>query len=296
MSDGARLALVVGLSLVFAACSSGTRSSSGSLQITAAFYPLAFVAERIGGSAVDVANLTPPGAEPHDLELRPSDVTRVKSADLVLYLRGFQPAVDDAVRGLGSRAFDALSSVPAKTLSDGEVDPHFWLDPITLQAAARAIEGRMEAASVKNRDLFRQNLSSLEGELTLLDGTIRSGLQQCARHEIFTGHVAFAYLAGRYGLRQIGITGLNPEAEPSPRRLTNIIRLAEALHPTVVFAEELVSSRSVDAVAHAVGARVRVLNPLEGLLPEQRSLADYFSLMRDNVRILGGGLGCRPAA
>jgi zinc transport system substrate-binding protein len=100
-------------------------------------------------------------------------------------------------------------------------------------------------------------------------------------------------MSARYGLRQIGITGLNPEAEPSPKQLTEIIRLARQLHPTFIYAETLVSSRSVAAVARAVGAKVAVLNPIEGLLPAQRAAGDdYMTLMRANLHTLQEGLGC----
>jgi len=270
---------------------------TGKISIDAAFYPLAFVAQWIGGSAVTVHNLTPPGGEPHDLELRPSDAVAIKGADLVLYIRGFQPAVDDAIRPIDlARTMDARSVVPLLHLGNGSVDPHFWLDPTRLISVARAVEQRLERSSPASTALFQQNLKTFIEALTRLDTEFRSGLSSCARHEIFTGHTAFGYLANRYGLRQIGITGLDPEAEPSPQQLSKIINLARALHPTVIFAETLVSSRSVDTVARNVGARVETLNPLEGLTRDQdRSRADYLSVMRGDLQVLQEGLGCRAA-
>ncbi len=280
------------------ACSSGTSSAVGKVAVTAAFYPLAFVAEQIGASGVSVTNLTPPGAEPHDLELRPSDVVAIRSARVILYLHGLQPAVDDAVKTLQdkSRAFDALSVITLRHLGDGSVDPHFWLDPTLLAKVAALIEQRLEAAAPADAALFQRNLTRLDTELAQLDRDFHSGLAHCGRHEIFTGHTAFGYLGSRYGLRQIGITGLNPEAEPSPRQLTDIIQLAKKLHPTVIYAETLVTSRSVDAVARAVGVKVAVLNPIEGLLPAQRAAGDdYPSLMRRNLRALEEGLACQSS-
>jgi zinc transport system substrate-binding protein len=273
-----------------------SHAEAGTVSVTAAFYPLAFVAERIGGTAVNVTNLTPPGAEPHDLELRPSDVVAITRARLVLYLHGLQPAVDDAVKTIPdkSRAFDALSLIPLRHLGDGSVDPHFWLDPTLLAKVASAVEQRLANDAPGSVDLFKRNLAQLDAQLTQLDGEFRAGLSSCARHEIFTGHTAFAYMASRYGLRQIGITGLNPEAEPSPKQLTQIIQLAQQLRPTVVYAEALVSSRSVDTVARAVGAKVAVLNPIEGLLPAQKAAGDdYLSLMHQNLQTLEQGLSCR---
>jgi zinc transport system substrate-binding protein len=287
---------LVGVFLVAAACS-GTSASRGSkLSVTAAFYPLQFLAERIGGDAVSVTNLTPPGAEPHDLELRPSDVAAIRSARIVLYLRGLQPAVDDAIKTLPekSRAFNALELIPLRHLSDGSVDPHFWLDPTLFSRAAAAVEQRFEQADAKDAGVFQRNLTQLDADLAKLDRDFNSGLAHCASREIFTGHAAFGYVAARYGLRQIAITGLNPEAEPSPKDLGHIIQLARQLRPTVVYAETLVSSRAVDAVARAVGARVAVLNPIEGLLPAQRTAgADYLSLMHEDLQTLELGLSCQ---
>jgi zinc transport system substrate-binding protein len=283
------------LAFIAGACSNSAQGSSGKTSVTAAFYPLAFVAQRIGGSAVQVTNLTPPGAEPHDLELKPSDVVAIRDARLVLYLRGLQPAVDDAVRSLKdrSKALDALSVVSLRHLGDGSVDPHFWLDPTILAKVAGMVEQRLESAAPADAALFQKNLTALDSQLAQLDSDFKTGLAHCARQEIFTGHTAFGYLSARYGLRQIGITGLNPEAEPSPKQLTEIIRLARQLHPTFIYAETLVSSRSVDAVARAVRAKVGVLNPIEGLLPAQRVAGDdYLTLMRANLHTLQEGLGC----
>jgi len=278
------------------ACAIPTAGPGSKLSVTAAFYPLQFLAERIGGDAVSVTNLTPPGAEPHDLELRPSDVVAIRNARIVLYLNGLQPSLDDAIKTLPdkSRAFNALSLIPLRHLGDGSVDPHFWLDPSLFTKVAAGIEQRFEQADPKAGHVFRHNLTQLDAQLAQLDRDFKSGLAYCARREIFTGHTAFGYLAARYGVRQIGITGLNPEAEPSPRQLTRIIQLARELHPTVLFAETLVSSRSIDAVARAVHARVAVLNPIEGLLPAQRTAgATYLSLMRDDLQTLNQGLSCR---
>src|SRR5690349_6856266 len=256
---------------VVGACSAASLSAGGKPSVVAAFYPLAFVAQRIGGSAVAVTNLTPPGAEPHDLELRPSDILAIRSADLLLYLNGLQPAVDEAAKALdASQKLDALSLISLRHLGDGSADPHFWLDPTLLAKVSADIEQRLEKIAPASTGLFQHNLTQLDAQLAELDRDFRSGLAHCARHEFFTGHAAFGYMATRYGVRQIGISGLNPEAEPSPKQLTQIIQLARRLHPIVIYTETLVTSRSVDAVARAVGAKVAVLNPIEGLLPGQR--------------------------
>lgn len=249
----------------------------------ASFYPLAFAAEQVGGNAVRVRNLTPAGAEPHDLELTPDDVRAIRSADLVLLLgRGFQPQLEDAA-GRGEKVLRLLDT-PGLRLRPND-DPHVWLDPgryaLLVQRIGAAL-GRSAAAA------------RLASRVRRLDSEYRRGLARCRRREIVTSHEAFGYLAERYGLRQIAVTGLNPEAEPKPGDLQRVVAAVRRLHATTVFSETLVSPRVADTIGRESGARVLVLDPIEGLTKdEERAGADYFSLMRSNLAVLRRALGCR---
>jgi zinc transport system substrate-binding protein len=247
--------------------------------VVASFYPLAFAAEEIGGSTVEVTNLTPPGAEPHDVELSVRDVERVRSADLVLYLgSGFQPAVERAVAG-------ADADAEAIDLLEGATDPHVWLDPLGYAELAKRIGkalDRPDAAAT-----FEQRLRALHMDY-------ERGLADCERREIVTSHDAFGYLAERYALEQIEISGLSPEAEPSARELERVVADVREQGATTVFFETLVSPRLAETVAREAGAEVATLNPLEGLTEGEADRgADYFSVMRDNLDALREALGCR---
>jgi zinc transport system substrate-binding protein len=261
----------------------GSDESSGKKRVAASFYPVAFAAEELGGDSVDVVNLTPPGTEPHDLEPTPSDVRELKSADLVLLLGdGFQPQLEDAA-GDGEGVVELLDTPGMNRFENG--DPHVWLDPARYELIARRIgDGLGTTASVQ----------SFVGRLKALDRDYRRGLADCAQDDIVTSHDAFGYLAQRYGLNQIPITGLSPEAEPSPKDLSRVVDLVRSTHATTVFSETLVSPRIAKAVASETGARTAVLNPIEGLEPsEAKSGEDYFSLMRSNLATLRAALGCR---
>jgi zinc transport system substrate-binding protein len=127
-----------------------------------------------------------------------------------------------------------------------------------------------------------------------LDREYRRGLAHCARREFVTSHAAFGYLAARYQLHQIPITGIDPESEPSPQRLRNLIRLVRREHVTTVFFERLVSPRLAETVARDAGAKAAVLDPIEGLTrSEQEHGETYLSLMRQNLQQLRSALGCR---
>jgi zinc transport system substrate-binding protein len=273
------------LLLAAAACAgaAGSTSGKGRERVAAAFYPLAYAAQTLGGNRVDVENLTPPGAEPHDLEVSPSDVQQIRSAGLVLLLgEGFQPQLE-AAAGSGSKVLRLLDTPRLGRFPDG--DPHVWLDPLRYALIVR----RIGAALHRGRAA-----QSLVLRLRALDRRYRLGLAHCARRDIVTSHEAFAYLGQRYGLRQVAITGLTPEAEPAPRDLQRVADLVRRTHTTTVFFETLVSPRIADTVARETGARTAVLDPMEGLTrSEARRGEDYFSLMRANLGALRKALGCR---
>jgi zinc transport system substrate-binding protein len=278
------LAAVLMAATALAGCGGANELAAGSgEQVVAAFYPLAYAAEEIGGPGIEVENLTPPGAEPHDLEVSPRDVQRIRSADLVLLLgRDFQPQLEQAA-GEREQVVRLLDLPELDVLPNG--DPHVWLDPLRY---ARIVE-RIGAELGR-----RQEAEALVARLQELDDEFRSSLANCSRGEIVTSHEAFAYLAERYGLRQVAITGLSPEAEPAPRDLQRVVALVRRTGATTVFFETLVSPRIAETVAREAGARTAVLNPIEGLTPEEEDRGeDYFSVMRANLDTLRQALGCR---
>lgn len=267
------------------ACGGDSGSPTGATQVVAGLYPLAFVAEQEGGEGVEVTNLTPAGAEPHDLELTPREVEDILDADLVLYLgAGFQPAIEEAVSGSGATAIDALDGLELRDSGEG-VDPHVWLDPVRFAQVAERIGAEL------GREAPARKLAS---ELRALDERYRQGLADCERHELVTTHDAFGYLADRYGLEVIPITGLSPEIEPSPQDLEVVADLVEERGVTTVFTETLLSPEVGETVAREAGARTAALNPLEGLTEDElASGEDYFSVMEKNLAALREGLGCR---
>jgi zinc transport system substrate-binding protein len=267
----------------------GASTAGSTTSVVAAFYPLAYAAEQIGGPKVDVTNLTPPGTEPHDVELSARDVERVRSADVVLYVgSGFQPALEDALQGSEAAAVDLLAGLQLRKAAgdedDLEFDPHVWLDPL------RYAEMSDRIGSALGRP---QGAVKFRAQLDRLDREYEEALGRCTRREIVTSHAAFGYLAERYRLEQIAITGLSPEAEPTPRELEDVVEDVRAHDATTVFFETLVSPRLAETVARETGASTAILNPLEGLTDEELDRGeDYFSLMRANLQTLREALEC----
>jgi zinc transport system substrate-binding protein len=309
---GARVALPL-LSLLAAgaitsACSASTGAAApGTVSVAAAFYPLQFVVEQVGGSHVTVTPVTKPGAEPHDLELTPRDVLAVRQADLVVYEKGFQPAMDDAVSQASSHAFDvstaahldlpapAEGGAPQSAAPSGGAagarDPHFWLDPTRYASVAEAVGERLATVDPAHAADYRAGAARFAARLTQLDHAYRAGLASCAHKEIVTGHSAFGYLARRYGLTQEGIAGVTPDAEPDASTMESIVQRIRADHLTTVYAETLVSPALSQTIARETSAKVAVLDPIEGITSASRG-KDYFEVMRSNLVTLKAGQGC----
>ena len=274
--------LVCAAAALAAGCGESSHAT-GKKRVVAAFYPLAFAAQEMGGDEVEVANLTPAGAEPHDLEVTPSTVRQLRSADLVLLLgHGFQPQLEKAAGGGGSVLL--LLDTPGLQRYPND-DPHVWLDPIRFSLIVKQIGRALDTSGPAQR---------LVAQLQELNGEFGRGLAHCARREIVTSHEAFAYLGERYGLHQVAITGLSPEAEPSPKDLQHVVSLVRKTHATTIFFETLVSPRIAETVANETGAKTAVLNPIEGLTPDEAKAGEnYFTVMRSNLAHLRAALGCR---
>jgi zinc transport system substrate-binding protein len=284
---------------------SGQTSSGDALSIEASFYPLQWVAQQVGGDEVEVASLTKPGAEPHDLELTPRDVADIADADVVVYLAGgFQPAVDDAVEQVDeTKVYDAapaaeldLTYTPieeGEEASDeaGSIDPHFWLDPSRLAAVADDFASYLGDVDPDNADTYRNNAATLGEELATLDAEFEAGLASCANKELVTSHNAFGYLARRYGLNQVGITGLTPEEEPSPEDLASVSDFVKDNDVRTIYFETLVSPTIAESIASESGAQTDVLDPVEGLNDESQG-NDYLEVMRANLANIKKGQPC----
>ncbi len=310
-----RAALFAGLVVVLAAtgtaCSAGGSTQSGSAgtgstagggaprTVVTSFYPVEYLAERIGGDLVTVTTVTKPGTEPHDVELTPKDLASITDADLVVYARGFQPALDDAVAKRQGPTTDLspIADLPpdAASAGDGSAgstgnDPHFWLDPQRYARAAAEVAAQLATIDPTHRAAYEANATTLAGELRTLDGEFTTGLRSCAAKDLVVNHAAFGYLAARYGFTQRAIV-LDPEAEPSPAKLAEVAGFVRANKVSTIYAETLVARAFADTVARATGATVATLDPLEGIT-DTSAAQDYLGVMRANLHTLEVGQQC----
>ena len=309
------LLATVPLIALLASCGSSAGSDdaggSGTVSIAASFYPFAYVAEQVGGQHVDVENLTSPGTEPHDLELKPKQVGAVQDADLVVFEEHFQAAVDEAVDQADRSDDGTLDVASVVTLKPtqaggeeehadeeghdehdhGDEDPHTWLDPDNMIAITKAMESKLSTIDPDHAADYAANAARLEAELTTLSTDFETGLKTCTTRTIVTSHAAFQYLAARYDLTQVPIAGIDPSNEPSPAQLADITKLVKAQGITTIFTEELVSPAIADTIAKETGATTATLDPIEGLSADTKG-ETYLTLMRKNLDTLKKANGC----
>jgi len=263
--------------LLAAGCSPGNKART----VVASFYPLAFAAERVAGSGWDVIDLTPPGTEAHDVELSLGDRSAIQDADVVLYLGdiGFQPQVEEAVQEAEGRVV-AVWDADSRPSVDATIDPHVWLDPRHFAGMI----GRIGTA------LAREDAAEvIREQLHELDARYRAGLEDCRSRTMVVTHEAFGYLARAYGLEQIGLTGLSPEAEPTVERLGEAgAALADGRATAVFYEADDEARRIAESVAADFGVPALPLGTLESEPPS----GDYLSVMEDNLGSLRRGLQC----
>ncbi|MFI6145601.1 metal ABC transporter substrate-binding protein [Streptomyces sp. NPDC051109] len=304
------------------ACSAGAAGGGkdGKLDVMSSFYPMQFLAEQIGKDHVKVGTLTKPGVEPHDLEITPKQTGQLGESDVVLYLKGLQPAVDKAVAQSGVKhVVDAAKLTKLEVHgssghdhahegeeghTEGEAgghdhghgeageDPHVWLDPVKYAEVAKGVGAALEKADPDHAAEYRKNTDELLGKLTALDTEFKDGLRNSASKTFITTHSAFGYLAERYGLDQEGISGVDPESEPSPARMKELQALAKKDNVSTVFFETLASDKTAKTLATDTGLKTDVLDPLEGITDKSQG-ADYFEVMRSNLKNLQKALGSK---
>ncbi|MEA2829146.1 MAG: zinc transport system substrate-binding protein [Actinomycetota bacterium] len=280
---------LVTLAALLAGCGGGggTGGGGGRVSVVASFYPLVDATRGVGGDTVAVTNLTPVGVEPHDIELNPRQIDRITAADLLLYLGGgFQPAVEDA-RRVARKAVDLRAGLPEAVPGDA----HVWLDPVLFKEVVTEIEAALVEVDPTGAAGDHVRAGDYRQRLDQLDADYRAGLADCDRRLLVTNHEAFGYLARRYGLEQVAISGLAPDAEPDPRHLAELADLVRSRGVTTIFTEELVSPKVGETLAREAGVKTAVLNTIEGVANEDEQ--DYFSLMRANLATLRTALGCR---
>ncbi|RAL23445.1 metal ABC transporter substrate-binding protein [Thermoflavimicrobium daqui] len=318
MSSRVRNIFVLFLIALFSLTGCGTSNpsaskSNGKLKVYVSLYPLEDFAKKIGGEYVQVTNLVPPGVEPHDFELTAKDIAKLHEANVFIYQgAGFEniKKVSESLNKGKTVVIDAATGIPLLKGTEAHghdhdhaehdhhhdsVDPHIWLDPQYAKKEAQNIRDAFIKADQKHRAEYEKNYQELAKKLDQLDQEYREITKLAKQKKFVTSHAAFGYLAKRYELTQIPITGISPTQEPSPQELKEIIETIQHHQVKYILFETLVTGKVAETVQREVKAESLTLNPLEGLTREEiAQKADYFSVMRKNKENLAKALEVQP--
>lgn len=288
------------------------------LTVYTSIYPLEYVAQRIGGEFADVKNVVPAGVEPHDYEPTAKDLVAISNSQIFLYNgSGFETWVEKAAEGFDKskiivvNATEGLSLLEAKEQHEehghegeaaateaaaeshgheheqGQFDPHVWLDPTLLKAQAEKVKNAFIQADQAHSADYEKNYHALASDLDKLDQEFKEMVAKSPRKEFMVSHTAFSYLAHKYGLEQIAISGISPEDEPSPADMKELVEHVKEHNINYVLFETLASPKVAEVIARETGAKTATLNPLEGLTEEEAKAGkDYLSIMRENLETL----------
>lgn len=290
---------------------SGTSEGAKPVVVTD-IYPTTFAVAQVAGNAVDIVQLAPAGVEPHDYELTQQQVAQIASADLVAYLPGMIPAVQDSVeQQAGNKVVDVAGGITmlpghhdgedgdheghhddseegdSAAHSDGEEhthewDPHVWLNPSNMTTMGENVADALAQLNVA------ADPSALTQEMNQLNEEFTTTLANCTITPMVVNHEAFGYLAAAYGFEQIGISGLSPDAQPSPARMAEITELVTREGVTTIYFESLASPATAETIARETGATTALLDPIEGNTDD----AGYPAIMRTNMNTLKTGQAC----
>jgi len=270
------------------------------LQVVTSFYPLYYFATQIAGDKADIKNITPSGAEPHDYDPSVQDVAQIEKSNMLV--------LNGGVESWGDKIRDNLKETNVTIITAGEglltqqveeegknqIDPHVWLDPIRAKQEAHAIELGFEKVDPANSSYYQKNEKILDDRFDQLDSVYKTGLAQCGQKDIITAHAAFGYLATRYNLKQVTITGLSPDSEPSAQQLADVIKFAKTNNVQYIFFESLMSPKLSQTVATEIGAHTLVLDPIEGVSDDDMKAGkNYFTIMQENLKNLQLALQCK---
>jgi zinc transport system substrate-binding protein len=270
------------------------------LKVIASFYPMYYFASQIVGIKADVYNITPASAEPHDYEPTTQQIVKISQSNMLVLNGGIMEAwgnkIKDQLTGSKVLVVTAGEGLINNTVNENGqniLDPHVYMDPVLAKKQVTTIEKGFEKIDPKDAQYFQTNAKKLEGELDQLNKEFKQGLSNCNKNDFITSHAAFGYLAFQYGINQVSISGVSPDEEPSSLKLAEITQLVKQKDIKIIFFESLVSPKLSETIANETGAKIMVLDPIEGITTDGiKAGHTYFTIMRDNLTALQDALQC----
>lgn len=306
MNKKVQLTLSLLFILLLAACGNKENiEKSDQISIYTTVYPLQYFAERIGGDAVNVQSIYPPGADEHSFDPTQKEMIKLADADLFFYIGlGLEGFVDNAEKTMKNEHVKMIATADAITEDmleedhdheededhdhdHGEFDPHVWISPVLSDALAFSVKEALIEAAPDKKEQFEENFEALRDDLIKLDRQFIDMASNAPTKTFYVSHAAFGYLADTYGLEQVAIAGLNSQSEPSQKQLATLVQEAKEQNIKYVLFEQNITSKLTDVIRKEIDAEALMLHNLSVLTTEDiNNEEDYISLMEQNVETL----------
>ncbi|WP_138204976.1 metal ABC transporter substrate-binding protein [Haloimpatiens lingqiaonensis] len=292
--------IIIACLALLAGCSNKPKEKQGKrdenkISVYTSFYAMYDLTKKIGGDKVNITNIVPAGIEPHDWEPKPSNIAELEEADVIVYNgAGMEGWIDKVLKTLKNKDLIAVETSKEIKLLDNahgdehlKHDPHVWLNPMNAKKQMEAIKDALVKADPSNKSYYEKNYEDNARKMDQLDKKYKEAVGKFTQKNMVVSHEAFGYLCDAYGLKQVGIEGLNAESEPSPARMAEIVNYVKENNVKYIFSEELLSPKVAEAISKETGTKIAILNPLEGIKDEDMNAGkEYFSIMNDNLEIL----------
>jgi zinc transport system substrate-binding protein len=250
---------------------------AGPLQVFVSVLPQKTFVEKIGGDHVQVHSMVRPGHDPHSYDPTTQQIAALAKADLYMRIGvPFEDAWMERIRAANPKMqiVDARAGIELhpeeehhhdehhddEHHDEASMDPHVWTSPPLVKRIAATIRDALTALDPANEQEYSRNYSAYAKEMDDLDREIKQQLSSVSSRRFMVFHPAWGYFADTYGLTQVAIE--HEGKEPGARALSALIRQAREEGVKVIFVQPQFSTRSAKTLAHAIGGRVVVIDPL----------------------------------
>lgn len=263
-------------------------SAHAEVKVLTSIKPLQLIAAAVQDGVAIPEVLLPPGASPHNYALRPSDVRKVQSVDLLYWIgpdmEGFLPrvlngrtlpsvAVQD-LPGLKLRRFAEDSHSHAEEADEhdhdhrpGSLDAHLWLSPVNARVIATKMAADLSAADPANAPRYQSNLKAFDERLDALDLRLKKRLASVEGKPYFVFHEAFDYFEDAYGLKHTGVFSVAAEVQPGAQHVAAMRARLQEVGKTCVFSEPPLRPRLAETLVAGLPVKLAELDALGGYTP-----------------------------
>jgi zinc transport system substrate-binding protein len=263
-------------------------SAQAEVKVLTSIKPLQLIAAAVQDGVAIPEVLLPPGASPHNYALRPSDVRKVQSVDLLYWIgpdmEGFLPRVLNG-RTLPSVAVQELPGMKLRRFAEdshshaeeadehdhdhrpGSLDAHLWLSPVNARVIATKMAADLSAADPDNAARYQSNLKAFDERLDALDARLKKRLADVQGRPYFVFHEAFDYFEDAYGLKHVGVFSVGAEVQPGAQHVAAMRARLQEVGKTCVFSEPPLRPRLAETLVTGLPVKLAELDALGGYTP-----------------------------